>query len=389
MDRSNVATGPVSRSRNCQVGAFSPTSIMRGTTPNSSSRSRVGGWKVDPRSSITSPGSAASSTVGMPRRPRAKAAVSPTGPAPTTITRSFDMRKKPSPHAPDKDARQDRCRNLTPHVNATHTRWTFSQRTARDDYRSGPKMRDVLGWRRKFGVLGPSTNTIVQPDFEMMRPAGVTNHYSRIFTPNAQAVSNETFTAGTELIGRNVLEAVRSVMTSSPDYLVMGMSAVTFSGGAAGAAAFQAKVERESGVGVSIGSHSCTAAMKAYGGVKRIAFLSPYYPVANREVARYFTESGFEVVRDIYLECKSWTAIAEVTPDVLRDKLIALNGDAGDVDAIIQVGTNLSMVRLAAAAEMWLGKPVIAINTATYWHALRQNKIADKIPGLGRLLEEF
>ena len=42
------------------------------------------------------------------------------------------------------------------------------------------------------------------------------------------------------------------------------------------------------------------------------------------------------------------------------------------------------MVRLAAAAEMWLGKPVIAINTATYWHALRQNKIADKILGLGR-----
>ena len=54
-------------------------------------------------------------------------------------------------------------------------------------------MRDVLGWRRKFGVLGPSTNTIVQPDFEMMRPPGVTNHYSRIFTPNAQAVSNDTF----------------------------------------------------------------------------------------------------------------------------------------------------------------------------------------------------
>jgi maleate isomerase len=250
-------------------------------------------------------------------------------------------------------------------------------------------MRDVLGWRRKFGVLGPSTNTIVQPDFEMMRPIGVTNHYSRIFTPNAQAVSNETFMAGTEVIGRNVLEAVRSVMTCSPDYLVMGMSAVTSYGGAAGADAFQAKVERESGVGVSIGSHSCTAALKAYGGVKRIAFLSPYYPVANKEVARYFTESGFVVVRDLYLECKSWTAIAEVPTDVLREKLIELNGDAGDVDAIIQVGTNLSMVRLAAAAEMWLGKPIIAINTATYWHALRQNGILDKIPGLGRLLEEF
>jgi maleate isomerase len=250
-------------------------------------------------------------------------------------------------------------------------------------------MRDVLGWRCKFGVIGPSTNTIVQPDFEMMRPPGVTNHYSRIFTPNADAVSNDTFMAGTQVIGNNVLDAVRSVMTCAPDYLVMGMSAVTFYGGVAGADAFQAKVERESGVGISIGAHSCTAALKAYGGIKRIAFLSPYYPVANAEVRRYFTDQGFEVVRDIYLECRSWTAIAEVPPDLLRGRLIELNGNGRDVDAIIQVGTNLSMVRLAAAAELWLGKPVIAINTATYWHALRQNKIMDKIPGLGRLLEEY
>ena len=66
---------------------------------------------------------------------------------------------------------------------------------------------------------------------------------------------------------------------------------------------------------------------------------------------------------------------------MLREKLIELNGNGHDVDAIVQVGTNLSMVRLAAAAELWLGKPVIAINTATYWHALRQNKIMDKIAG--------
>jgi maleate isomerase len=253
----------------------------------------------------------------------------------------------------------------------------------------GAVMRDVLGWRAKFGVLGPSTNTIVQPDFEMMRPPGVTNHYSRIFTPNAKAVSNDTFMAGTLVIGENTLDAVKSVMTSEPDYLVMGMSAVTFYGGAKGADAFQDKVEKTAGVNISIGSHSCTAALKAYGGIKRIAFLSPYYPVANEQVRKYFTDSGFEVVRDIYLECKSWTAIAEVTPEELRPKLMELNGNGRDVDAIIQVGTNLSMVRLAADAEIWLGKPVIAINTATYWHALRANKIMDKIAGLGRLLEEF
>ena len=89
-------------------------------------------------------------------------------------------------------------------------------------------MTDALGPRRKFGVLGPSTNTIVQPDFDDMRPPGVTNHFSRIFTPNTNAVSNESFRAGAELIASNTLDAVRSVMTCSPDYLVLGMSAVTF-----------------------------------------------------------------------------------------------------------------------------------------------------------------
>lgn len=63
--------------------------------------------------------------------------------------------------------------------------------------------------------------------------------------------------------------------------------------------------------------------------------------------------------------------------------------DGPEVDAIIQVGTNLSMVRLAAEAEDWLGKPVIAINTATYWHALRANGIADRMSGFGRLLSDF
>jgi len=248
-------------------------------------------------------------------------------------------------------------------------------------------MRDALGWRRKFGVMGPSTNTIVQPDFDAMRPVGVTNHYSRIFTPNADAVSNESFRAGVDVIGGNTLDAVRSVMTAGPDYLVMGMSAVTFFGGIKGADAFIRSVEDLSGLRISVGSHACTAAMRAYGGIRRIAVLSPYWPVMNAEVANYFGEQGFEVVRDIAMQAPSWTGIAAITTAQCREALRALDGD--DVDAIVQVGTNLSMVKLAAAAELWLGKPVIAINTATYWHALRANGITDKAEGFGRLLEEF
>jgi maleate isomerase len=33
-------------------------------------------------------------------------------------------------------------------------------------------MPDVLGWRKKFGVLIPSSNTIVEPDFYSMGVPG-------------------------------------------------------------------------------------------------------------------------------------------------------------------------------------------------------------------------
>ena len=248
-------------------------------------------------------------------------------------------------------------------------------------------MTDILGWRHRFGVLGPSTNTVVQPDLEAMRPVGVTNHYSRIFTPNANAVSNESFMAGATVIGNNTLDAVTSVMTSSPDSLVMGMSAVTFFGGMAGADKFQALLENASGLKVSIGSHATAAALRAYKTVRRVAFMSPYFPTANAEVRRYLQDAGYTVVRDRCLQCPSWTAIAAIPPTTIRDTFRELDGD--DVDAIVQVGTNLSAARLCAAAELWLGKPVIAINTAIYWNALRMQGIHDKVAGFGRLLEEF
>lgn len=249
-------------------------------------------------------------------------------------------------------------------------------------------MTDVLGYRAVLGVIGPSTNTVVQPDMERMRPVGVTNHYRGIYVTDPNALTDEDFLAGTTAISNATLDAVRSVITCKPDYLVMGMSAVTFYGGIAGGDAFKLQVrDAAGGIDISIGSEALVAALKAYGGIRRVSFVSPYFPVANAEVRRYLTESGFEVVRDVPLQCRCWTDIAKVPPERLSDVLAGLNGD--DVDALVQVGTNLSMAQLAADKEKELGKPVIAINTATYWHALRAIGIDDRIGGIGRLLEEY
>lgn len=244
--------------------------------------------------------------------------------------------------------------------------------------------RDVLGWRRVFAVFGPSTNTIVQPEMEAMRPAGVTNQYRDIYVENAKALSDEAFMAGAEIIEAAVNDSLRTAMTCEPDYLVMGVSAITFIGGAPACERLTSRIKDFTGLDVSVGSISCVEAMRAYGSIKKIAVLSPYYPMANFHVARFFSDYGIETMRDIPMRCKSWTDISRVSEDRIAGALKELDGD--DIDAIVQVGTNLSMARMAPMAEKWLGKPVIAINTATYWHALRSNGIHDPIDGFGPLL---
>jgi maleate isomerase len=245
-------------------------------------------------------------------------------------------------------------------------------------------MTDHLGYRQRFGTLGPSTNTIVQPDFDDLRPVGVTNHYSRIAIPNNPVNNDEDFLKLVDNINQATLAAVDTLKSCEMTYLVMGMSAATFWNGRKGAQEYLDKMQDKAGVGVSCGSFSTEAALNAYK-AKRIAFLSPYFDVANDQVRRFYQDCGFTVVRDICLKRPSPVLIAHSTDEMCRKAILELDGD--DVDAIVQVGTNLSMIRLAAAAELFLGKPVIAINTATYWHALRACGIQDKKAGFGRLME--
>ncbi len=247
-------------------------------------------------------------------------------------------------------------------------------------------MTDALGWRQKFAVLVPSTNTSVQPEFDAMRPVGVTNHISRIRIPNIPLHSDADFQRLIELIAAAQDEAVDSVMSCEPDRLVLGISAETFWDGLAASRTLKAQLEERTKLPVSMGSEACAAAFAALG-IRRIAVVTPYQEIGDRNVHRFFEEAGYEVRRIKGLRCESPVKIAHVQEPELRAALQELDGD--DIDGIIQVGTNLAMARLAAQAEVWLGRPVIAINTAIYWHALRASDIPDRIAGFGSLLERY
>ena len=247
-------------------------------------------------------------------------------------------------------------------------------------------MVDSLGWRKKFAVIAPSTNTSVQPEYDDMRPAGVTNHFCRIPIADTKVVDDDSFMVMLNDIRNSTLDSVSVAMTMSPDCVIMGMSAETFWDGAAGADALVAKMlERTGGVPVVMGSTAVDAALKAHGGVRKIGVITPYMPVADRQVRGFFEEIGYEVVHLHGLRSPSPMMIAHESAQVLKRAAIAVSDG---VDAIVQCGTNLAFAKVAAYAEFWLEKPVVAINTATYWHALRSNGITDRIEGFGSLLTD-
>jgi len=185
-------------------------------------------------------------------------------------------------------------------------------------------------------------------------------------------------------IRRAMFAAIDQVMTCEPDYLILGMSSETFWDGLEGSLRLRERVEKHAGLKVAMGSDASQAALKKLGDIRRIGVITPYMPVADKQVQRFFVDCGFEIVRLKGLRCASPVAIAHVSEQTLRDAILEVDGP--DVDAIVQVGTNLIMARLGGIAEFWLGKPVVAINTATYWYALRENGIDDKIDGFGSLL---
>jgi maleate isomerase len=247
-------------------------------------------------------------------------------------------------------------------------------------------MTDRLGYRLKLGIVIPSTNTIVQPETDAMRPHGITNHIGRIHIPDLPLTNDAEFEQIITAIGPDLFGAVDRVMSCKPAHLIMAMSIPTFWGGTAGAAELQARLVARAGVAVSLGSLACVEALRKFPQVRTIGILTPYQPVGDAHVSRFFEENGWRVGAVHSLKRPSEVLIGHATEADLRDglKTLATQG----VDAIVQVGTDLAMADLAGEAERWLGIPIIAINVATYWSALRANGILDRMPDFGTLLSE-
>lgn len=248
------------------------------------------------------------------------------------------------------------------------------------------KFPDAMGWRAKFGVLTPAPNTIVENEFHEMAPLGVINIVNRYYVPNQKVRSDDDWRLIMAHTRQNVANAIDALVQAQMDHLIMGMSSESFMGGVEGSMALRKELRDRAGCEVTVGAEAAERAFEAVG-AKRIALLTPYYPVIDQNAIRYFQESGYEVVATEGLKCKSIIHVGSQRADTLIPAVKKLA--EAKPDAIVQLGTNLRFAHIADEAERWLGLPVFSVGTAIYWTALRKMGINDQFPGFGSLFEKY
>ena len=249
---------------------------------------------------------------------------------------------------------------------------------------------DYYGYRKKFAVLVPSTNTAVETEYHMMKPTGVAVATRGCVIPPIKVTNEEEFIGLVKAIGDATEQGLKDALTCEPDHVVFGYSAETFWDG-------KERSDREfkryndiaqeiGGCNITFGAQAIQDALACYPGVKRIGVVSPYMPVGNDMVVKFLNDIGFEAVS---VEGHSSPGAVEIGHEPFgktREMVKRVDGD--NVDLILQAGTNMHFVELADSLEKEMGKPVLAINALTWWHALRSNGIRDRLKGFGSLLAE-
>ncbi len=244
--------------------------------------------------------------------------------------------------------------------------------------------RDTLGRRLVMGIVAPATNTTTQAECDPLRPDGVVNAQARIANPD-QAVLKEADQAAVRAsMVAGLSGALDTLAPARPDHVLIGVMVENFVGGGAAGEVLLAEAAARVGCPVTDVSSSLLAALDALFGRKvRIGLLTPFLPAGDAAARRLFEEAGHAVTRLVGLKVPGPSAIGRVPLDRLHAAVRELAGP--EVEAIVQVGTNLPFAGVAREAEAERGIPVLASNPTSYWRALRRAGVTETLPGRGRL----
>jgi maleate isomerase len=263
-----------------------------------------------------------------------------------------------------------------------------------DSSRSYP---DVRSFRMKFGLVIPATNTSMEHElwsliFANQGPNGLRGvglHTVNVITPRPKLETEADLLEYQKQFPGGLRSAVDTASLAQPEYMIMGMSLEHILSGIDQIRAPMKEVESQSALKWATWHDAAPAALKKFG-ARRIGLLTPFDKKGNESAKRLFEDLGFEVVTTFGFSCANAMHIAHI-PDWAKERAILeyLATDNNKLDAVVQCGTNMSLLEVAEKLEPVIGIPILGINAVTFWHALRENGFTAPLVGGGRLLREF
>lgn len=224
----------------------------------------------------------------------------------------------------------------------------------------------MFGWRARLGLIVPSTNTTVEPEFAGVMPPGVACFSTRVMAPETTDPDAKV-DAILHMHGR-IGDAADELASLEPHAIAYACTSGSFLRGTESDEELCARLEERHQIPVITTSTALLRALEVLG-AHRLAVVTPYISQVSQGARAYLGQAGHEVVAVHDLEMLSNLDKGRLDPDASYRATRAL--ERTDVDAIVISCTNWRTSESVTALERDLGVPVISSNLATAWALLR------------------
>lgn len=239
--------------------------------------------------------------------------------------------------------------------------------------------------RARIGVFVPFTNTNLEPDMMVMRPDGVSLHFTRLGGYNADEIPDEAQMA--DLGATDIEEPLRLLQGVRPDVVMYGCTSATLAHGPAFDRDLSARIAAHSGAMTVTAAGALVHALRR-SGVKKLGFASPYVSGLNDDAITFLASEGFETVNRSEVEkTLDNTGQGALSPDTVLE--LGRKADHPEAEAVVLSCTDMRSVEIIHTLEDEIGKPVITSNQAMMFQAMDLVDMGLPPVGYGRLFERI
>ena len=236
----------------------------------------------------------------------------------------------------------------------------------------------VYGPRCKIGLVVPANNSVIEPEFWSVLPAGVAAYATRIM-----ARGNLTPEA-VRLMETQVDRAVDELAATGVDVIAYADMVTTFIMEKGWNEAKVAHIAERTGTQCVSAWTSLRDALKTLG-VRRLALGTPYPAAIHAMALPFFEAQGFAVVGNATLDVLAMHDVPKIDGPMLEAFVSAL--PRSGADALVLLATDLPTFGSIAKLEQACGCPVLSSNQVILWAALRAAGVAERPHGMGMLME--